>query len=162
MDTRNHTTVVTGLLQETASSPPPGGSAAAAEPAPAGRLVRAGAGEVATLHGAFVARITNEKPVRIVGGLADPADVEERHAHIEHVITALGDYIAALIDDLNINLPVTDTIDLGDWSGLLADITADHLSAPLTCTAHRLGEARYGDANPRRHFNRRRAFPNNL
>jgi hypothetical protein len=111
---------------------------------------RAGAGEVGQLHGAFVARLANEKPARIVGGLADLADLADRRDHIEHVVSALGCYVKALVDDLNANLPVTDAIDLTDWSGLLSDITADHLSAPISRAAEALCNTAYDGLPPRR------------
>lgn len=79
-------------------------------------------------------------PPYIIRGPADAIDVDERREHIERFLQAAAEHVTALVLDLNQHLPVTATVDSGDFARGLHDLVGDSLSGPLMRVAERLAE----------------------
>jgi hypothetical protein len=76
----------------------------------------------------------------VLRGPADPVDVDERREHIEQFLQAVAGHVTALLADLNQHLPVTSTVDSGDFMLGMADLMHDTLSGPLMKAAEQLAE----------------------
>jgi hypothetical protein len=77
---------------------------------------------VCVAHAEFVTALMGHAP-RPIPVDADAIDLEDRADHLDQVLGALSDYLAAILDDTAQNVP--GSLDLRDAEGLLADLTSD-------------------------------------
>jgi hypothetical protein len=96
--------------------------------------------DVERAHIRLITRLAMEKPHRIVGGLADKADLEERSEHLGRLLGAVIEYVGFLVDDTSENAPLG-LIERKYLRGLLTDTAAD-IEGGIAKAAYAMAEDR--------------------
>lgn len=94
-------------------------------------------------HSALIAEIAAQRP-HVIQGNPDAADAAERKEHIEAIAKALGAYVVAICDHLDVH-----EIDGREFADRLSDIVGDTIAGPLMRAAERLREEESARSEPR-------------